>query len=383
MTNIISKLPQVGTNIFTEMSVLANEHNAINLGQGFPDFSMSKTLTSYVAEAMDNDMNQYTHMNGYPVLTALLADKYNQLYGATINGKDNVTITPGGTYAIYTALTAALQPSDEVIVFEPAYDSYIPNILVNGAIPITIALQHPTYTIDWDEVKSKINTRTRMIMINTPHNPTGAVLHESDMLQLISLVEGTNIIILSDEVYEHLIFDNKQHQSILRYPELFNRSFVSFSFGKTYHCTGWKLGYSIAPLHLMNEFRKVHQYNCFSCSTPKQVGIANYLQQSDDYKTLGNNMQQHRDYFMQLMTNTQFKPLPSYGSYFQLYDYSAISDLSEKDFAIWLTKNYGVTTIPVSAFYQVPVNNNVVRFCFAKKFSVLEQAVERLLKMNN
>ncbi len=381
MITIQSKLPNVGTTIFTEMSVLANAYNAINLGQGFPDFNMSTELMAKVNEAMQKGNNQYVHMNGLPLLRELLAEKYNIIYKSTINGEKNITITPGGTYAIYTALTTVLQKGDEVIVFEPAYDCYIPTIELNGAIAITIPLQHPTYTIDWEIVKLNITPRTRMIMINSPHNPSGAVLLKSDIVQLQAIVKNTNILILSDEVYEHLIFNEIEHQSILRYPDLLERSFVTFSFGKTYHCTGWKLGYCIAPEHLMKEFRKIHQFNCFTCDSPKQVGIANHLQVSKDYLELGKMMQQKKDYFQTAMQQTKFKALPSYGSYFQLYDYSAINDLNEKDFAYWLTKEYRVTTIPVSAFYKNPIENKVVRFCFSKQESLLDAAVERLIKI--
>jgi methionine transaminase len=379
--NIQSKLPNVGTTIFTEMSVLANEYKAINLGQGFPDYNMSEALVAKVNEAMQNGNNQYVHMNGLPLLRELLADKYNNIYHANINGEKNITITPGGTYAIYTALTTILQPGDEVIVFEPAYDCYIPAIELNGAIAVTIPLQHPTYSIDWEMVKLNVTNRTKMIMINSPHNPTGAVLSKNDLVQLSAIVKDTNIFILSDEVYEHLIFNNIEHQSILRYPDLMERSMITFSFGKTYHCTGWKLGYCIAPTYLMKEFRKIHQFNCFTCNTPMQVGIANHLQHSKDYLELGIFMQQKKDYFEAAMQQTKFKALPSYGSYFQLYCYDGISDLNEKEFAIWLTKEIGVTTIPVSAFYKTPVENKAVRFCFSKQTNLLDAAVERLLRV--
>jgi methionine transaminase len=377
-----SKLPNIGTTIFTEMSVLANEYKAINLGQGFPDFMMNEELVAQVNEAMTTGNNQYVHMNGLPMLREQLAIKYNNIYKTNINGEKNITVTPGGTYAIYTALTTILQPGDEVIVFEPAYDCYIPTIEMNGAVAIAIALQHPTYAIDWELVKTKITPHTRMIMINSPHNPTGAVLSENDLLQLQGITHDTNILILSDEVYEHLIFNDIQHQSILRYPELLERSFVTFSFGKTYHCTGWKLGYCIAPEYLMKEFRKIHQFNCFTCNTPLQVGIATHLQTNKDYIGLGKFMQQKKDYFEKAMSVTKFKALPSYGSYFQLYSYEGLSELNEKDFAIWLTKEHGVTTIPVSAFYKTPVNYKVVRFCFAKNETLLDEAVERLVKIS-
>lgn len=379
--HIQSKLPNVGTTIFTIMSQLAVEHNAVNLGQGFPDFTMSEELVELVSKAMQNGNNQYVHMNGYPALRDVLAQKVAALYNHSIHSETDITITPGGTYAIYTALTTVLQPGDEVIVFEPAYDCYIPTIELNGAIAVTIALEYPNYSIPWNIVRSKITKRTRMIMINSPHNPTGAVLSEADMNELAAIVENTNIIILSDEVYEHLIFDEIEHQSILKYPDLFNRSYVCFSFGKTYHCTGWKLGYCIAPELLMKEFRKVHQFNCFTCDTPKQIALATYLKNKEAYLTLGNIMQQKRDFFRGLMKNTPFTCIPSHGSYFECYSYAGFSDETDKALAIRLTKEYGIATIPVSAFYNNGEDNKVLRFCFAKKESTLEKAVLSLQKL--
>ncbi|MDP1842184.1 MAG: methionine aminotransferase [Sediminibacterium sp.] len=378
---IQSKLPNVGTTIFTVMSQLAVEHGAVNLGQGFPDFPMSEALTGLVSKAMQDGNNQYVHMNGYPALRVALAEKAAALYKCTINAETDITITPGGTYAIYTALTTVLQPGDEVIVFEPAYDCYIPTIELNGAVAVTIALEYPNYSIPWDIVRSKITKHTRMIMINSPHNPTGAVLSEADMKELSAIVADTNIIILSDEVYEHLIFDGIKHQSILKYPELFNRSFVCFSFGKTYHCTGWKLGYCIAPAMLMKEFRKVHQFNCFTCDTPKQIALATYLSNQEAYLTLGSFMQQKRDFFRNLMKNTPFTCIPSHGSYFECYSYAGFSNETDKALAIRLTKEYGIATIPVSAFYQNGEDNKVLRFCFAKKEATLEKAVLQLQKL--
>lgn len=375
-----SKLPSVGTTIFTVMSQLAAEYDAVNLGQGFPDFKMSEDLVSLVSEAMLNGMNQYTHMNGYPLLRERLSEKVLKLYGTTIHPDSDITITPGGTYAIYTALTTVLHAGDEVIVFEPAYDSYIPNIEINGATPILISLRYPDYSIPWDEVRSKITPRTRMIMINSPHNPTGSVLGESDIEELRKTVKDTDIFILSDEVYEHLIFDNIPHLSILRYPDLLERSFVCFSFGKTYHCTGWKLGYCISSPELMKEFRKVHQFNCFSCFTPAQVALAAYLKNEDAYLGLGGFMQQKRDFFAKLMESTPFKAIPSHGSYFQCYSYKGLSDEGDKDFAIRLTKEYGIVTIPVSAFYKDGTDNKVLRFCFAKKEETLEKAMDKLYR---
>lgn len=378
---IASKLPNVGTTIFTVMSALATEYKAVNLGQGFPDYPMPEALTALVNKAMQDGYNQYAPMPGWMPLRESIAEKIKFLYNTTVNPDTEITITPGGTYAIYTALTTVLQPGDEVIVFEPAYDSYMPNIEVNGAVPVLIDLQFPGYRIDWEAVRKKITPRTRMIMLNTPHNPTGAVLSEEDMQQLTALVKDTNILILSDEVYEHLIFDQVPHQSILRYPELLQRSFVCFSFGKVYHCTGWKLGYCVAPAGFTNEFRKVHQFNCFSCHTPAQVALANFLKDRASYLQLSPEMQQKRDYFGRLMKETRFTPLPSYGSYFQCYKYDRISEESDKDFSIRITKEYGIATIPVSAFYQSGKDNKVIRFCFAKKQSTLEQAVERLRKI--
>jgi methionine aminotransferase len=378
---IQSKLPNVGTTIFTVMSSLAAQHNAINLGQGFPDFPMNEELVALVNEAMKSGQNQYVHMNGYIPLREVLAEKVQYLYDTAINPDSQVTVTPGGTYALYTALATVLQPGDEVIMFEPAYDCYIPQIELTGARAVTIELTFPEYAIDWNVVRSKITERTRVIVINSPHNPTGAVLREGDIQELISIVRGTNIVIVSDEVYEHLIFDDLQHQSILRYPELLERSFVCFSFGKVYHCTGWKLGYCIASPQLMAEFRKIHQFNAFTCDTPKQVALATFLQQREMYLELGPFLQQKRDYFQSLMAQTRLKALPSHGSYFQSYSYAGLSDEPEKGFAVRLTKEHGVATIPLSAFYRHEVNNSVLRFCFAKKESTLEAAVERLVKL--
>ena len=363
------------------MSSLAAQHSAINLGQGFPDYPMSEELIALVNEAMKSGYNQYVHMNGYMPLREALAEKVEYLYNTNINPDSEITITPGATYALYTALTTILQPGDEVIVFEPAYDSYIPGIEVNGGRPVTIQLQFPDYSINWNEVKNKINETTRAIMINSPHNPTGSVLSKNDIEELRTLTRDTNIIIISDEVYEHLIFDDKTHVSILKYPDLLERSLVCFSFGKVYHCTGWKLGYCISSEYLMKEFRKIHQFNCFTCDAPKQIALSQFLKKRENYLKLGNFLQKKRDYFQELMLQTKLKPLPTYGSYFQVYSYRDISDEGEKDFAIRLTIENGVATIPVSAFYSSETSNQVLRFCFSKKESTLENAVERLLKL--
>ena len=378
---IHSKLPNAGTTIFTVMSALAVQHNAINLGQGFPDFPMSEELVALVNEAMKEGHNQYTHMNGYIPLREAIAEKAAGLYGCHIHPESQITITPGGTYALYTALTTILQPGDEVIVFEPAYDSYVPAIEMNRAKAVTIQLAFPDYSINWNEVKSKLSDKTRAIMINSPHNPTGSVLSKNDIEQLRSIVKDTGIIIISDEVYEHLIFDGKEHESILKYPDLLNRSFVCFSFGKVYHCTGWKTGYCISSEYLMKEYRKIHQFNCFTCDTPKQVALSKYLHKKDEYLMLGNFLQKKRDHFQHLLSRTKLQPLPTHGSYFQVYSYQNISNEPEMEFASRLTTEFGVATIPVSAFYSKPINNQVLRFCFAKKEETLQAAADRLLKL--
>ena len=378
---IQSKLPNVGTTIFAVMSGLATEYNAVNLGQGFPDFPMSDELTGLVNEAMKKNFNQYSPMPGWRPLMESIAEKAEFLYGTKISPGTEITITPGGTYAIYSAFTTILQPGDEVIVFEPAYDSYIPNIEINGAKAVTINLVYPDYHIDWATVQKAVTPKTKAIIINSPHNPTGAVIGEDDIKQLRKIVEGTNIFIISDEVYEHLIFDKIPHQSILRYPDLLQRSFVCFSFGKVYNCTGWKLGYCIAPEPLMKEFRKVHQFNCFSCHTPSQVALAEFLKNKDAYLSLSSFMQEKRDYFKNLMRQTRFTMQESFGSYFICGTYERISDQADKDLAIRLTKEAGVATIPVSAFYQNGKDDRVLRFCFSKKKETLEAAVERLIKL--
>lgn len=378
---IDSKLPNVGTTIFTVMSSLALKHNAINLGQGFPDFPMSEELVSLTDRAMKEGYNQYSHMNGYIPLREAIAEKVEFLYHAQVNPDTQITVTPGGTYAIYTALTTILRPGDEVIVFEPAYDSYIPSIEVNGAKAVRIQLIFPGYKVDWQQVKNAITERTRAIIINSPHNPTGSVLSSQDIEELRSVVSNTNIVIISDEVYEHLIMDGMQHQSILRFPDLLERSFVCFSFGKVYHCTGWKLGYCISSASLLSEFRKIHQYNVFCCDTPKQVALSTFLRKKENYIELGNFLQNKRDYFQHLMKQTRLEPLPTHGSYFQVYSYKKLSDESEKEFAIRVTEECGVASIPVAAFYQEEVNNSVLRFCFCKKESTLEAAVNRLIRL--
>ncbi len=379
--SIHSKLPDVGTTIFTVMSGLASQHQAINLGQGYPDYQMDEDLMELVSSVMRKGWNQYVPMQGYMPLRESLAEKIEFLYGLRVDPDSQITITPGATYAIYNALTTVLQPGDEVIIFEPGYDSYIPNVEINGAIPVLIDLEFPDYRIDWDKVKKKITAKTKMIMLNSPHNPTGSVLREEDMQHLRALVKDTGIFILSDEVYEHLVFDDIPHQSLLRYPDLAERSFVCFSFGKTYNCTGWKLGYCISSPEAMAEFRKVHQFNCFCCHTPSQVALAEFLKNKEAYLLLSGIMQEKRDYFIKLMQDTRFSMLDSKGSYFICAQYHRISDEGDMDFAVRITREFGVATIPVSVFYKAGTDNKVVRFCFSKKKETLETAVGRLRKI--
>lgn len=376
---ITSKLPGTGTTIFTVMSGLATEYNSVNLGQGFPDFLMSEALTSLVDKAMRDGFNQYAPMQGWPPLRDSIAEKIEFLYNHRIDPKE-ITVTPGGTYAIYCALTAILQPGDEAIVMQPCYDSYVPNILINGAKPVYVDLDLPGYTVNWEKVSKAITLRTKAIVLNSPNNPTGSVLSPNDIEQLRKLVSGTNIFIISDEVYEHIMYDNVPHQSILRFPDLYERSFVCFSFGKLYHCTGWKIGYCVAPPSLTKEFIRVHQFNAFSTNSTVQVALASYLKEKDAYLSLGAFFQQKRDFFIQAMKQTKFELFHSAGSYFICASYARLSDEGDRDFCIRMTKEAGVTMIPVSAFYQSAKDERVVRFCFGKKQSTLELAVEKLVK---
>jgi methionine aminotransferase len=378
-----SKLPNIGTSIFTVMSQLAAKHGAINLGQGFPDFPMSPALIECVNQAMKDGGNQYAHSYGVPALRTALAEKIQFLYGTSINPETDITITPGGTYALYTAFTTIIQPGDEVIIFEPAYDSYIPNITINGGVVVPIALEFPNYTIPWDKVKAAITPKTKAILVNSPHNPTGTVMTHADVLQLQEIVVANNLFLISDEVYEHLIYDEKPHASVLKYPELYKRSFIVYSFGKTYHCTGWKLGYCIAPENLSKEFRKVHQFNVFSCDTPKQLGIAKYMSNKEAYLTLGNFYQEKRDYLRALLKDTPLVPIPSSGSYFESYSYASISNESDTIFTEKLVTEYGIATIPMSAFYQDGTDHKVIRLCFAKQKETLEAAAACLQKLKN
>lgn len=376
------KLPNIGTSIFTVMSQLAAKHNAINLGQGFPDFPMSAELIECVNKAMQSGGNQYAHTNGVPLLRERLAEKIKYLYDVNINPETNITIVPGGTYAIFCAFSTIIQPGDEVIIFEPAYDSYIPNIVFNGGIVVPIELEFPDYSIPWDKVKAAITPKTKAILVNTPHNPTGRVFTKDDILILQEIVLSNNLYLISDEVYEHLIYDNKQHETVMKYPDLFARTFVCFSFGKTYHCTGWKLGYCIAPENIMKEYRKVHQFNAFGCDTPKQIAIAEYMTNKEAYLSIGAMYQEKRDYLRGLLDNTKFVRLPSSGSYFESYRYDAISDEPDTVFAERLVREFGIAIVPMSAFYQKSTDHKVIRLCFAKVKETLDAAAACLQKVH-
>jgi methionine aminotransferase len=375
---IQSRLPNVGTTIFTVMSKLATDVGAINLSQGFPDFDPDPALLDAVAKHMRDGRNQYAPMQGVPALRAAIAAKYEHFHGRRYDPDTEVTVTSGGTEAIFDAVTCVAGPGDEVIVLEPCYDCYVPAIELSGATPVVVPLKLPEYGVNWDAVRAAVTPRTRVIIINTPHNPTGATWTADDIQQLKRIVTGTDILIVSDEVYEHIIFDGAQHQSMARDPELASRSFIIGSFGKTYHVTGWKVGYAVAPAVLSEEFRKVHQFVTFSTSTPVQYALAEMMAEPERLRDLGPFYQAKRDRFLRLMDGSRFRPLPCRGSYFQLMDYSGITDERDVDFAVRLTKEFGVASIPTSSFLYTSEAPRVLRFCFAKKDETLEAAAERL-----
>lgn len=379
--NLRSKLPNVGTTIFTVMSQMAHNYKAINLAQGFPNFPPASELLDAAANAMQRGLNQYAPMAGYQPLRERIAEKIVECYGRRVNAETEITVTPGGTAALFAAMMATVHPSDEVIVVEPCYDSYLPTLELCGAVVKRIPLDFPQYEVNWDTVQQSVSAKTRMIVLNTPHNPTGSILRKADMERLAAIVRNTDIIILSDEVYEHITFDGERHESVLRTPELAERSFVVSSFGKTFHVTGWKTGYCVAPAELMREFRKVYQFMNFASFTPAQVAFAEILAHKAHYQRLPEFYQAKRDYFRTLMADSRFELLPSHGSYFQLARYSAISDMNDSDFAVWLTQTHGVAVIPVSAFYADSTDNHVIRFCFAKTEETLERAAEALRKI--
>jgi methionine transaminase len=381
MIPIVSKLPQVGTTIFTVMSALANELGAVNLSQGFPDYETSPELIELVNRAMKNGHNQYAPMPGLMSLREEISRKTEKLYGACYDPGSEITITAGGTQAIYTAITAVIQPNDEVIIFEPAFDCYAPAIKLAGGIVKSLELEPPDYRIRWDMVKRLTNNRTKMIILNSPHNPTATILHKEDIEELSAIVKDQDVFILSDEVYEHLVYDGQTHESMARYEELRQRSFIVASFGKPFHATGWKVGYCMAPADLMHEFRKVHQFLVFSVNAPLQVAIAEYLRNEQNYLGLREFFQQKRDYFREGLESSRFEILPCSGSYFQSVRYGKITDEIDADFAIRLTKEIGVASIPVSAFYNMGTDHHVLRFCFAKRQETLDKAVDRLIKV--
>jgi methionine aminotransferase len=376
-----SKLPAVGTTIFTVMSRLAADLGAINLSQGFPDFDCDPALVEAVARYMRDGHNQYAPMQGVAPLREAIAANYERTHGRRYDPATEVTVTSGATEAIFAAVAAVVHPGDEAIVLEPCYDSYVPALRLNGGIPVVVSLQPPDYAIDWTAVRRAVSPRTRLLMLNSPHNPTGSVLTEADLAELQATVDGTRILILSDEVYEHIIFDGLRHESMARYEALAARSFVVGSFGKTYHTTGWKVGYAVAPAALTAEFRKVHQFVTFSTHTPVQYALAEFFAARRGIDELPAFFQAKRDRFLELMAGSRFTPLPCRGSYFQLMDYSRITDEEDAAFAVRLTTEHGVASIPTSPFLLKSRAPRVLRFCFAKKDETLERAAERLRRV--
>lgn len=390
---LTSRLPAVGTTVFTRMSTLAAQADAVNLGQGFPDFPCERALLDAVTGAMHADFNQYPMMSGVPVLRNAIAAKIGALYGHRYNADTDITVTAGATQALTTAILCSVHPGDEVIVIEPVYDSYVPAIHLAGGVAVCVQMEMARgragsngggehgYTVPWAKVAAAVSNKTRMIVINTPHNPTGSVLRGADMHALADIVRGTDILILSDEVYEHMVYDGQRHESVSRFPELAARAFVVSSFGKTYHVTGWKIGYVAAPASLMAEFRKVHQYNVFSVNTPMQHGLAGYMADPAPYLELPAFYQRKRDLFRDGLKDSRFALLPADGTYFQCVRYDAISALPEAAFAQWLTTEVKVAAIPVSAFYSQGQESGIVRFCFAKQDQTLRLALERLTSL--
>ncbi|NJB71563.1 methionine aminotransferase [Saonia flava] len=375
---ITSKLPNVKTTIFTTVNSLAKKHNAINLSQGFPDFEMDKELIYLVEKAMKGNYNQYAPMQGAFVLREIISEKIEALYGKKYHPETEITITIGATQAIFSTITAFIRPNDEVIVFKPAYDCYEPAIEVNGGIPVFVQLKSKDYKIDWDDLKNKISSKTKMIIVNTPHNPSGTILSEMDVLKLQEILKDTNIIVVSDEAYEHIVFDGKEHQSFSKFNDLASRSFICASFGKTFHATGWKMGYCAAPKELMKEFQKTHQFNVFSAHHPTQIALAEYLKNPKNYLGLSNFFQDKRDFFLEGIKESRFKFSPSAGTYFQLLDYSAISNENDIKFSERLISEYKLACIPISVFNTDDIDNKQLRFCFGKKKKTLKKAMDIL-----
>lgn len=376
--SITTKLPAVGTTIFTVMSALATEHKAVNLGQGFPDFDCDPKLIDAVTQAMKNGLNQYPPMTGVGVLRDAIAKKIKALHAKQYDPASEITVTAGATQSIITAILAIVHPNDEVIVLEPCYDSYVPNIELAGGKVVRVPLTPGTFKPDFGKISAAINSKTRAIIINSPHNPSATIWSREDMLQLQEMLAPTDVFLISDEVYEHMVYDGQEHQSAARFPGLAARAFIVSSFGKTYHVTGWKVGFVAAPAALTTEFRKVHQFNVFTVNTPVQYGLASYMDDAQPYLTLPAFYQRKRDLFRDGLARTKFKILPSTGSYFQCVDISSVSDLSEAEFCKWLTTEIGVAAIPLSAFYGDGFDQRIVRFCFAKKDETLNLALEKL-----
>jgi len=379
--NIISKLPATGTSIFAVMSGLAREHNAINLSQGFPDFPISEELISLVNQNMLKGNNQYAPMQGVMVLREQIAAMFHEKYKASYQPDTEITITAGATQALFSAISAFIRPGDEVIIFEPAYDSYGPAIKLQGGMVKYAELKYPDYSINWETLPSLISGNTRMIIINSPHNPTGSIIKSSDLKKLETLIKGRDIIVLSDEVYEHLIFDSQKHESVCKYPSLASQSIVVGSFGKTFHATGWKCGFVLAPSNITAEFRKVHQFVVFAVNTPVQFAIAEFLKNKQNFIHLGSFYQEKRDFFLKLIKDSAFKAVPAKGTYFQVLSYEGISDEKEYDFAVRLTTQYGIASVPVSSFYHNGTDKHMLRFCFAKQNETLEKAAEILCRI--
>ena len=380
--SVQTKLPSVGTTIFTVMSALAAEKNAVNLGQGFPDFNCDPKLVDVVTDAMKQGLNQYPPMTGVPVLRDAIAAKIKALHGRDYSAASEITVTAGATQAIITIILAVVHAGDEVIVLEPCYDSYVPNIDLAGGVPVRVPLTPGTFRPDFDKIAAAITPKTRAIIINSPHNPSGTVWTANEMLRLQEILAPTNILLISDEVYEHMVFDGQQHQSASRFPGLAARAFIVSSFGKTYHVTGWKVGYVAAPVALTAEFRKVHQFNVFTVNTPVQYGLATYMADPKPYLELPAFYQHKRDLFRKGLERTKFKLLPCEGTYFQSVDISDVSELGETEFCKWLTSEIGVAAIPLSAFYGNGFDQRVVRFCFAKKDETLNAALQRLQSLS-
>ena len=381
MINIKTKLPEWGTSIFTIMSRMAVEHNAINLAQGFPDFNCDQELLELVSYFQNKGFNQYAPMQGVPNLRKAISEKIEKIYGKHYDFDKEITVTTGATQALYTAITSVVKQGDEVILFEPAYDSYVPDILSNGGIPVYIPLNPNNYSYDWDIIHNKISDKTKAIILNSPHNPTGSLISKNDIEQLEKLTRETDILIVSDEVYEHITFDGEKHISLASSNELSKRTFVISSFGKTYHTTGWKMGYCAAPENLTKEFRKMHQFIVFSTNTPIQYAYAEFMKHEDRYLSLGKFYQQKRDVFINEIKSSKFKLKPCKGTYFQLLDYSAISNKTDLEFSEYLTKEIGVAVIPLSPFYESKESQSLIRICFAKTDEVLKEAADKLKKL--